>query len=263
MILLWFATLIVLTVLMAVAWAAQRRLGNAGWVDVFWTFGTGAGAVLCALGSAGTPARRVMVAAMAAFWAVRLGGYIALRVAGSVREDVRYATFRAEWGVDFQRRMFRFVIVQGPIAAVLAGAAMLAARPRAPFPDVADVLGLMIFAAGLGIEAVADWQMRRFRALGHHGAVCDRGLWSISRHPNYVGEWVVWWAYPIIAIGSGGGWGWLALAAPAMMYWLLVYVSGIPPLEQAMLKSRGDAFRAYQRRVPAFLPGFPATGDTE
>ena len=49
-------------------------------------------------------------------------------------------------------------------------------------------------------------------------------------------------------------WGWLALSAPAFMYWLLVHVSGIPPLEQQMLRSRGDAFRAYQARVSPFIP---------
>jgi steroid 5-alpha reductase family enzyme len=68
---------------------------------------------------------------------------------------------------------------------------------------------------------------------------------------------VLWWSYPIIAIGNLQPFGWLALAAPAFMFWLLVYVSGIPPLERALLQSRGDAYRRYQARVPAFLPFFP------
>jgi steroid 5-alpha reductase family enzyme len=79
----------------------------------------------------------------------------------------------------------------------------------------------------------------------------------MSRHPNYFFEWMGWFAYAIIAIDFSGGypWGWLALAGPALMYWLLVHASGIPPLEAHMLRSRGQAFRDYQHRVNAFWPG--------
>ena len=78
----------------------------------------------------------------------------------------------------------------------------------------------------------------------------------MSRHPNYFFEWLGWLAYPLFAIDLSGGYpaGWFALAAPAFMYWLLVHVSGIPPLEQQMLRTRGDAYRAYQQRTRAFVP---------
>jgi len=88
--------------------------------------------------------------------------------------------------------------------------------------------------------------------------VCDIGLWRWSRHPNYFFEWLFWLAYPLIAIDLAGynPYGWLALLAPICMYWVLVYVSGIPPLEEHMLRSRGETFRAYQLRTRAFFP-FP------
>jgi len=86
----------------------------------------------------------------------------------------------------------------------------------------------------------------------HHGKVCEAGLWRWSRHPNYFFEWLYWTAYPLLALGSG--WFWPALVGPALIYWLLVHVSGIPPLEAQMLRSRGDAYRDYQRRVRAFFP---------
>ena len=89
--------------------------------------------------------------------------------------------------------------------------------------------------------------------------ICDVGLWGYSRHPNYFFEWLVWVAFAIIAIAPVGHypWGWFGLAAPVLMYVLLVHVSGIPPLEAHMLRSRGDAFRLYQARVNAFWPGPP------
>jgi steroid 5-alpha reductase family enzyme len=82
------------------------------------------------------------------------------------------------------------------------------------------------------------------------------GLWGWSRHPNYFFEFLGWCAYPVIAIDvSGSYWaGFASLAGPALMFWLLRFVSGVPPLERAMLARRGDAFVAYQARVGAFWP---------
>ena len=89
--------------------------------------------------------------------------------------------------------------------------------------------------------------------------ICDVGLWGWSRHPNYFFEWFGWLAYPLLAIDLGGAypWGFVALAGPVCMYWLLVHVSGIPPLEAHMLERRRDEFRAYQARTNAFFPAPP------
>ena len=104
-------------------------------------------------------------------------------------------------------------------------------------------------------EAVADGQMKAFRAsAGHKGQVMDRGLWSWSRHPNYFFQWLGWLAYPVIALDPARPLTWLSLAAPVVMYGVLRYVSGVPPLEAAMLKSRGERFRDYQARVSVFFP---------
>jgi steroid 5-alpha reductase family enzyme len=83
------------------------------------------------------------------------------------------------------------------------------------------------------------------------------GPWAWSRHPNYFCQWLSWVGFAIIAMDFSGDWpqGWLALLAPAFIYWLLAHVSGVPPLEKHMLASRGVAFRAYQARVNVFFPG--------
>ncbi len=111
--------------------------------------------------------------------------------------------------------------------------------------------------AGVVGEAIADYQLRRFKTdMANRNSVCDTGLWRWSRHPNYFFEWLCWLAYPLIAIDLSGHnrYGWLALLAPACMYWVLVFVSGIPPLEEHMLRSRGETFRDYQARTRAFFP---------
>ena len=108
---------------------------------------------------------------------------------------------------------------------------------------------------------MADAQLRRFKQTSQgRQAVCDVGLWSWSRHPNYFCEWLCWCAYPLLAIGSGFVPGWLALLAPLFMYWTLVYASGIPPLEAHMRRTRPEAFAAYARRTNVFFPAPPRRG---
>jgi steroid 5-alpha reductase family enzyme len=249
-----------LSLVMTLAWVFQWRVGNAGWVDAFWTAGIGLGGVAAALfpipGSASPTPRQELLAALVAIWAIRLGVHLALRTAHGP-EDARYNNFRKEWGGSFQVKLFLFLQIQALAAVLLVSAILLAARNPAPGLTIADLLGALILAIAIAGEGIADSQLRRFKSLpANRGRVCDVGLWSWSRHPNYFFEWLVWLAYPVIAVDFSGAypWGWLALMAPAFMYWLLVYVSGIPPLEAAMLRSRGGLYAAYQARTHAFIP---------
>jgi steroid 5-alpha reductase family enzyme len=141
---------------------------------------------------------------------------------------------------------------------VLAVSLALAAHRPDVAPDLRDMAGVALFALALVGEAVADRQLSRFaKDPRNRGRVCEVGLWAWSRHPNYFCEWLVWVAFALIAFDPGWPWSWIALAAPILMYVLLVHVSGVPPLEAHMLRSRGGAFRAYQARVNAFFPGPP------
>jgi steroid 5-alpha reductase family enzyme len=264
MILLALAVALFLSAWMTLAWAYQRAVSNGGWTDVFWSFGMGAAGVAIALwplGEGAPNARQWLAAGLIALWSVRLGSHLFRRVAGSA-EDARYATFRREWGGAFQPRMFGFLQAQALSGALLCLAILVAARNPAPGLVWSDVAaGLILFGAIAG-EGLADAQLNRFKRYPpNRGKVCDVGLWGWSRHPNYFFEWTLWLAWPVMAIGPDPvssfavwPWGWLALIGPAFMAWLLIKVSGVPPLEAAMLKSRGDAYAAYQARVSAFFP---------
>jgi steroid 5-alpha reductase family enzyme len=256
------AALVFLSLWMAAAWWLQRETGKAGWIDTFWSYGSGIAGVSLALLvplSQAQPisARQWLVAGLCALWSGRLGTHILLRTL-SGGDDPRYAQLKKEWGKDAQSRMFWFLQVQALCGFVLALAVFIAAQNPAPGLRLLDGLGAALLLLSIAGEAVADRQLKAFVAdPKNKGKVADTGLWSYSRHPNYFFEWLGWFAYVLIALDVSGAYGWwpLALLAPAMMYWLLVHASGIPPLEEHMLRSRGEAFRAYQARVNAFFPG--------
>lgn len=255
---------IALSAMMAAAWAVQKRTGQSGWADVFWSFAIGIGGIIVASMTAGeAPAMRAgLVTLMVSCWAMRLGFHILSRTVTAKAEDPRYADLRREWGDKFQLRIFLFLQLQALCGLGLVVTVYAAAHRPGSAPSTADIAGLAILIGSVIGEGIADHQLRRFAAdPAHHGKVCDVGLWRWSRHPNYFFEWLAWLSYVVIAIDPAGGWwqGWLALIGPVMMYWLLVHASGIPPLEAHMLRSRGDAFRDYQRRTSAFFPLPPRT----
>ena len=254
MIVTFIAAAVLLSLVMTGAWALERTTGNSGWVDVVWSFGLGLAGLVLALIPGPTTTRQIVVAVLIAGWSLRLGLHIARRSMHGP-EDARYAALRQEWGARFQVRLFLFLQIQAAAAALLSLSMMLAAHNPAPFPRVLDFTGIAVLVIAVIGEGLADEQLRCFKKNpANKGRVCDAGLWGWSRHPNYFFEWLGWVAYPLLAISGGWWWGWLALSGPAFMYWLLVYVSGIPLLEQQMLKSRGDAFRAYQAQVSPFFP---------
>ena len=258
---LLLAVMAFMTLVMAAAWVTVKLTRNGGWTDVFWSLGTGLSGVACALypvDGLHAGARQIAVAALVGVWSCRLGFYLAWRVSRGP-EDVRYTRFRRDWGEAFDRRLAQLALVQAPATVLLCLGIRLAAAKPAQALGLADILGFAIFAAAILGEALADRQMARFKANpANHGKVADTGLWGWSRHPNYFFEWLVWLAYPVMAIQlTGYPQGWLALAGPAFMYLVLTRTTGVPPLEQAMLASRGEAYRAYQARVPAFFPRPP------
>lgn len=238
---------------MAAAWWRQRGSGNAGIVDPIWTLGIGALAVSYALFADGWGPRRVLVGVLVGAWSLRLGLHLVQRV-GSESEDGRYAKFREAKGEGFQAWLFWFFQAQALLAVLLSLVFLvLCAAPDEGW-RIWDGLAVGLWVGALAGESIADRQLARWRKdPANRGRTCRAGLWAYSRHPNYFFEWLLWVVYPLIGIGLPYG---LALwAAPALMLFLVVKVTGIPPTEEQALKSRGDDYREYQRTVNAFFPG--------
>ena len=118
---------------------------------------------------------------------------------------------------------------------------------------------ILTWVVAVGGEWLADRQLADFRAdPANRGRTCREGLWGWSRHPNYFFEWLHWFAYLWLAVGSHLWW--LALIGPVLMLLFLYRVSGIPWTEAQALRSRGEDYVRYQREVSAFLPLPPRRG---
>ena len=248
-------SLVGLCVWMALAWVVQRLTKISAWVDAFWSFGVGLGALYAADSVPVLNARSYIIGGLIGFWSLRLGLHL-VRRALQGHDDPRYAALAEKWGSKAGLLLFVFLQIQAVTAAVLVLAVRICAVKTNSEPDIFDLIGAAIIILGLAGESVADRQLAVFtRQNKGEKVVCDRGLWAWSRHPNYYFEWLVWVGVGLMAIDPNTGplsYGWAGLA-PLMMYRLLVHVSGIPPLEAHMRRSRGQAYDDYAARTSAFF----------
>lgn len=243
--------------MMTLLWAFHLRLRNAAIVDVGWAAGLGLLALFYAALGTGSLPHRLLLAGLVGAWSFRLAWHLYRdRVANGTPEEGRYVSLRASWGANASHWFLYFFLGQGLLNVVLAIPFLIAAfHPGAdlgPLEWGAACLWLLAVAG----ESMADAQLKAFKAdPASRGKVCRRGLWNYSRHPNYFCEWLIWCVYALLA--TTAPWGWIGWISPAIILFLLLKVSGIPPTEKQALKSRGAEYRRYQASVNAFFPWFP------
>ncbi len=245
------------TPMMAGLWLGYRLVRrNACLADLGFCAGFGLAAIGFGLTTTGDVSHRLVVAALATGYAVRLGAHIAGDRIRGAREDQRYGSLREQLGHRAEWYFFAYFIGQAVAVAVFTVPLLvLMSNPDSTW-RAWELLGVGIWAIGVGGETVADVQLARFRRdPGNHGKTCRRGLWRYSRHPNYFFEGVHWCAYVVMGIGLPGWW--LTLVGPVVMIGALLKVTGIPLAEAQATASRGEEYREYQRTTNAFVPWFP------
>lgn len=213
-------------------------------------------AVVClAFGVGRADLRAGLLAGLISIWAIRLGRFLFARIREAGR-DPRFDAIK----VDFARLLMAFLL-QGLWVALTAGAALAAmttagARAAAPIGAV-EAMGIAIWLAGFALEVVADRQKSVFRANpANRERFITTGLWARCRHPNYLGEIVLWTGVALIAGPALEGWQHLTLVSPLFVTLLLTRISGIPMLERRAEKRWGTdpAFRDYLARTPRLIP---------
>ncbi|MFD3441651.1 DUF1295 domain-containing protein [Streptomyces sp. NPDC058685] len=231
--------------------AVRRRLHRI--VDIAWGIAFSAVATVTYLLSAGegNEARRLLVAAATIVWGLRLSAHIARRSRGH-GEDPRYTALLDKAQGNRTWYALRTVyLLQAALVWVVSLPVQMASYSAEPLGYL-DAFGIVLWAAGLGFEAVGDHQLARFRAdPANRGRIMDRGLWGWTRHPNYFGDSLVWWGLFILACGSAQSAA-LSVISPVVMTLLLTAGSGKRLLEKHMAGRPGYA--EYAARTSGFFP---------
>ncbi len=243
---------VVIAVAMLALWLLSLRLRDVSIVDVFWGPAFLLVSLTVALSAPGDGARRWLFVVLTALWGLRLGVYLVARKRREPGEDRRYAAMRRRRPDTFALWSLAMIFgLQGLFVMLVSLPIQVAGLSHASL-DAAAVPGLLLFAAGLSFEAVADEQLRRFKAdRSNAGKVMDTGLWRYSRHPNYFGDFCVWWGIWLVALPAGGTW-W-TFVGPLVMSWLLLRVSGKRLLERT-ISARRPGYEEYVQRTSGFVP---------
>lgn len=250
---LWPAAGLVLIFLLA--WPPLVRARREAHVDVMWALGIGILALVGAWRAEGWEPRRVVAAILPLLWAGRLATHLSRRLTRQ-GGDGRYLAMREALGSRHFWAMGPFFLVQGLLAAALALPWWSIASEPTPAWRTWEWLGLALWLSAWIGETVADRQLDAWRREpANRGRACRAGLWSWSRHPNYFFDWLGWCGVAMLAWGAPAGWS--GVAAAALLYLLVTRVSGIPFTERQALRTRGDDYRDYQKRVAAFFPRPP------
>lgn len=244
------------TGLMLLLWLLHLPLRNASVVDPGWAFGIAIVAVIDALSGGGRRFRAHLMMAMVVFWGVRLGLYLLLNRVIGHPEEGRYQELRRQWKTNIPLKFLAFFEFQAVLCVLLSGPFLAVGMNSAPELSWLEVAGVAIWLVAIIGEIASDLQLAAFKKdPANKGRLCNVGLWRYSRHPNYFFESLVWIAWAIYALDSP--WGWIGILSPALILYFLLRVTGIPATEAQALRSRGDAYREYQRTTSMFIPWFP------
>ena len=236
-----------------VAWAVSVAIRNVAFVDSLWSLFFLVAALVFATAAWPLSARGLLVTVLVAIWALRLSIYITARNWGEP-EDYRYQKIRANNEPGFA---FKSLYIVFGLQGVLAWFVAMPLVPAIMNPGEIGVLEMVaaaLWLTGFVFEAGGDYQLAKFkREPSNRGRVLNTGLWRFTRHPNYFGDFCVWWAFYLFAVAAGGWW---TVLSPILMSLLLLKVSGVALLEKTISKRRPE-YADYIRRTNAFFPGVP------
>jgi steroid 5-alpha reductase family enzyme len=249
----YLSILLMLLGAQTLVWLLSVRKRDASIVDIFWGFGFVMVAWACLLFGDGLSERRWLLAALTSIWGLRLTLYLAMRNLGKP-EDYRYQAMRRQHGANFPlRSLFIVFWFQGLVAWLVSFPLQAAANSTAPLSGL-DWAGVLLWIIGVLFESIGDAQLSRFKAdPSNAGKVMRSGLWRYTRHPNYFGDFMVWWGFGCIALSAGAVW---SIIGPILMSFFLLWVSGVALLEKTITRRRPE-YEEYIKQTSAFFPWPP------
>lgn len=247
----YFIALIVILAVGVVSWVFSVLKKDVSFVDSLWSLFFLIAAAVFVVEAESLSIKGILVFALVAIWSLRLSIYITARNWGEP-EDYRYQTIRANNEPGFAFKSLYIVFgLQGVLAWLIALPLLPAITSDASL-NLLDFAALLLWIVGFVFEAGGDYQLAKFKARkDNEGQVLNTGLWRYTRHPNYFGDFCIWWSFFLFALASGGWW---SIASPLLMSILLLKVSGVAMLEKT-ISTRRPKYAEYIRSTNAFFPG--------
>jgi steroid 5-alpha reductase family enzyme len=241
-------------------WLVALRLRDVSFIDAFWALGMVVLAINSFVQVDGDVTRQVVLTGLCVVWGLRLG----LHLFGRWRRDgvdKRYSNLFARLapkGFGFAKASLLFVFLPQSILMWMVSLPVQLGQFGHSFGALA-IIGGLIAIIGIAFETIGDAQLEAFRRNpDNKGKVMDAGLWRYTRHPNYFGDFCVWWGLFLIAAETP--YGWLALPGPLFLSWTLMKWSGAPLLERGLTETR-PGYADYVSRTSGFFPWFPKSVD--
>lgn len=250
---IYFAGLMAIGLFALCGWLLSLLRDNVTHVDSMWSLFIGMAAYTYALFFYELNPRTSLVLMLVTLWAVRLCAYLTWRNWGP-HEDHRYIVIRENNEPHFWLKSIYIIFGLQAVLAWLISMPLFGAIASRTAVNGWDYAGTSLVVFGLYWQTVADWQLSRFKARPENkDRVLDSGLWHYSRHPNYFGEFCIWWGFYLIALAGGAWW---SITSPLLMSLLLFKVSGVALLEKT-ITDRRPAYERYIQRTNAFFPWAP------
>lgn len=236
-------------------WLLSAYLKNASIVDIFWGFGFVIANAYYFSQADNYDLRKIILFLLVSIWGLRLTIYLAIRNIGKP-EDYRYQQFRKDYGPEryWWFSYFQVFLLQGALILIVSLPLWHVQTTESSALTIIDYIAMGVWFIGFCFEAGGDYQLYHFKKNPENkGKVLNTGFWKYTRHPNYFGDAVVWWAYALFSIAAGGYW---QIIGSIIMTLLIIKVSGVAMLERT-LKTTKPQYKEYIEKTSAFIPWFP------
>ena len=228
-------------IMMALAWAISRRLKNASYLDVAWSYGFSILVWIYALIGRGDHSRRWLIASVVTIWSLQVGTSLLLEVRrGHPRERPRYAALRAQFPKRPWLMLFGFSQYQAALLTFLSTPFAIVCSNPTPGMNRWEIVGLLLWIGAIVGKFITEFP--RFESVRRNSEeMSGSGVWAYLRDPDCFLECLVWVAFFLFSLGSP--WGWVTVYCPIVMFYLLTKGSGIAPAEAQSLRSPGVGYR--------------------
>jgi steroid 5-alpha reductase family enzyme len=256
MLTLFLQAALIILVLVTFLWVWSIFIKNVSIVDIFWGFGFVVVNAFYVFNSGELSPRKILILTLVSIWGLRLAIYLALRNIGK-GEDYRYQEFRRSFGFKnyWWISYFQTFLLQGLLIMIVSLPLLgISSSQSDGTLKLLDYVAILMWLIGFAFEACGDYQLARFKKNEtNKGKVLNTGFWKYTRHPNYFGDSLVWWAYGVLSISAGNYW---HIVGAIVMTLLIIKISGVSLLEKT-LKETKPQYKEYIEKTSSFFPWFP------